>query len=55
MQAKERVRKMEIGEFWQVLLWGVAIGLVLGMALRWIGRRLLGGREKEESGAPKEE
>lgn len=41
---------MEIGEFWEVLLMGVAIGLALGMALRWIGRKLLSQNQGKEGG-----
>ncbi|MFB0556955.1 MAG: hypothetical protein ACETVW_03765 [Dehalococcoidia bacterium] len=42
------VRKMDLSQFWLILLSGVAIGLLLSMSLRWIGRRLLRGRSQKE-------
>ena len=38
-------------EFWLVLLIGIAMGILLTMSVRWIGRRLLGGNQQKESRA----
>jgi len=38
-------------EFWLVLLIGVAMGILLTMSVRWIGRRLLGGNQPREGSA----
>jgi len=32
---------VEASEFWLVLLMGVVIGMLLSMAMRWVGRKLL--------------
>lgn len=42
---------MQATEFWEVLLYGVVIGLVLGMLMRWIGKKLLRGRIIQKRGS----
>jgi len=32
--------------FWLILLIGVAIGMLISMSLRWIGRKYLGGHHQ---------
>ncbi len=35
---------MEALNFWLILLIGVAIGMLVSMLFRWMGRKYLGGR-----------
>ena len=41
---------MEASQFWLLLLIGVAIGLLLSIALKWIGKKLLRRNQQEEGG-----
>lgn len=40
-------REMEAGQFWLILLSGVALGLLLSIAVRWLGRKLLRGNNQK--------
>ena len=44
---------MQATEFWEVLLYGVVIGLMLGMLMRWIGKKLFRGRIGQKRGSTK--
>ncbi len=39
---------MAASQFWLVLGIGIVMGLLLGMLLRWIGRKLLSGNQQEK-------
>ena len=41
---------MEASQFWLILLIGVAMGLLLSIALKWIGGKLLRRNQQEEGG-----
>jgi hypothetical protein len=45
---------MEASQFWLILLSGVAVGLLLGMSLRWLGRKLLRGNNQKGGGIDRE-